>query len=791
MNDREFTPGARRALERAQGAAEAMGHSYVGTEHILLGLMGEERPRERRLTEKAVREAVEELVGLGDPGLAPPQGLTPRARELVRRAVEEALPSPVSAEHLMLSLLRQKGSTAQKVLCSLGADPGKLQRSLRLPAAGRSIAKEPRPSWEEPARSKLLEQVTKSLNAEARAGRLDPVIGRDEEICRTIRILTRRTKNDPALIGEPGVGKTAIVEGLAQRIVQGDVPEELRGKTILSLDMASLVAGTKYRGEFEEKLRNIIQELRRMGSAILFVDELHTIVGAGSAEGAVDAANLLKPALSRGELQMIGATTLEEYRRYIEKDGALERRFQPVLVKEPSPETTREILEALRPRYEAHHGLRISDEALAAAVDLGRRYLSGRYFPDKAIDLVDEACSRVRLMPQDPELLRLTARRAEARQDKALAAEAGRPEAVACFAKAEQDFDRELRDARQKSAVTGEDIAAVASEWTGIPLGRVLEAEGDRLLSLEEDIRAEILGQDSAVSAAARAIRRSRLGLAPEGRPQASFLLLGPTGVGKTELCRTLAELVFGRRDALIRLDMSEYAEAASVSRLVGSPPGYIGHEEGGRLTEAVRRRPYSLVLMDELEKAHPDVWDLLLQILEEGCLTDSQGRRVDFQSTIIAMTSNVGAEIHGGPLGFAGDGSREDRERQHREAVEAAARRVFRPELLSRIDELLVFRELTEEDLAAIAEKLLRESSQRMAAAGMALSWSPEVPRWLAARAGGGGARPLRRQIRTYIEDPAAEAHLSGRCKAGEALRAEIRKNDLAILGESMYTVS
>ena len=691
MYENRFTPRAQSALRLAQEAAEELGHSYVGSEHLLLGLMREEGGAAHRclagqsVTAEKTRETIAGIVGTGLPGLAPPQGLTPRAKRVIENAVGESNRfggGYVGTEHLLLGILRENGTMAMRVLSSMGADPKKLQTALlqRLNASGSSplsgalpggqsltgiqplsggqglrFAREAptriaQPRREETARSKLLDQFTRSLNALAREGRLDPVVGRDREITRTIRILSRRTKNNPVLIGEPGVGKTAVAEGLAARIVSGDVPEELSGKTILSIDLAAMLAGTKYRGEFEERVKNALAEIRRMGNVILFIDELHTIVGAGSAEGAVDAANILKPALSRAEIRVIGATTRDEYRRYIEKDAALERRFQPVAVEEPSAEEAIEILLGLRDKYEAHHGLAISDEAVRSCVELSRRYLPDRFLPDKAIDLMDEACSRVRMEceTRTPDLKRLEERLEAVRREKAEAIAGEDFEAAARLRDVEEDFARQLREERARwvsgrtddlISVTGEDVAAVASEWTGVPVRQITQDAGERLLHLEEELQRRVVGQDQAIAAMARAIRRGRVGLGEPNRPIGSFLLLGPSGVGKTELCRALSAALFGQEEAMIRVDMSEYAESHAASRLVGSPPGYVGHEEGGQLTEKVRRRPYSVVLFDEIEKAHPEVWNLLLQILEDGRLSDSPGRRAGFRNTVVVMT--------------------------------------------------------------------------------------------------------------------------------------------------------
>ena len=799
MRDNQFTPGARGALRQAREAAGQLGHGYIGSEHLLLGILQEGGCargclQEQAVTPEKIRSVLGELVGVGSPGLAPAQGLTPRARRIIENAAGESARrggGRIGTEHLLLGILRESGATATQALRAAGADPGKLQSALvrRLGSCGARLQKEARPPvLQEAPRARVLEQFTRSLSALAREGRLDPVLGREKEIARTIRILSRRGKNNPVLIGEPGVGKTAVVEGLAQRIAAGEVPGELMGLNILSIDLAAMLAGTKYRGEFEERVRTALQEVRRLGNVVLFIDELHTIVGAGSAEGAVDAANLLKPALSRAEIRVIGATTLEEYRRHIEKDAALERRFQPVTVEEPSPETAVAILEGLRERYEAHHGLTITGGAIRSAVSLSRRYLPERFLPDKAIDLMDEACSRVRLEREapEPDLRLLEERLAGARRDKEKAAAREDFAQAAALKDAEEDFARQLREERSlrsgAGSVTEEDIAAVAAEWTGIPVSRITEDESQRLLHLEEALRRRVVSQEEAVGCLCRAIRRSRVGLKEPGRPVGSFLLLGPTGVGKTEVCRSLAQAVFGREDALIRFDMSEYAEGHTASRLVGAPPGYVGHDDGGQLTEKVRRHPYSLVLFDEIEKAHPEVWNLLLQIMEDGCLTDSHGRKVDFRNAIIAMTSNVGArQIVGGkgPMGFAGESGG-----NVRRAVEEELRRTFRPEFLNRVDETVIFRQLTEADLREIARRMLAATGERMAALGLTFRAEEAAVALLAQKGldSAYGARPLRRLIRSQVEDPAAEALLAGQFRPGDALVLTVRENGLAI---------
>ena len=819
MNENKFTPRAEEALRLSQESAEELGHGYVGSEHLLLGLLREEEGLAHRvlteygLTDEMILSVLRRSVGAGLAGTAPSQGLTPRAKGVVELAVSEAarMGSPmIGTEHLLMGILREGGNMALRILRTVGVDPKKMYSSIvqkineapkAAPAGAVSSTKE------SGKKGSALEEFTRDLTESARAGRLDPVIGRDEEIRRVIQILSRRTKNNPVLIGEPGVGKTAIAEGLAERIAAADVPEELLDKRVLSLDLSGMVAGTKYRGEFEERIKKTIDEVKKAGNVILFIDELHTIVGAGSAEGAVDAANILKPALSRGEIRVVGATTLDEYRKYIEKDAALERRFQPVTVGEPSPEATLEILKGLRDKYEAHHKLTITDEALEAAVSLSRRYINDRFLPDKAIDLMDEAASQVRMSAEStsPDLKSLEEKINALHREKADAIAAQDYEKAAQLRDLEQKYTQQVDLEREnwkkslstnRGSVGAEDIAKVVAGWTGIPVTRLTEDESMRMLRLEETLHKRVVGQDEAVTAVAKAIRRSRVGLKDPKRPIGSFLFLGPTGVGKTELCKTLAETMFGDENAMIRLDMSEYMEKHTVSRLVGSPPGYVGHEEGGQLTEKVRRKPYSVVLFDEIEKAHPDVWNILLQILEDGIVTDSQGRRVDFKNTIIVMTSNVGAKnitAAETPLGFhSGDKSAEEDETKRYERIRQAVmddlKKTFRPEFLNRIDEIIVFRQLTQENIREIASRMLQVTGRRMAEQGITLDVDDDALTELA-RDGFDpqyGARPLRRSIQNLVEDAVAEQMLEGRLRNGGTAHVRLKDGKVVIESES-----
>ena len=740
-SNEKFTQRAELAIENARLAAGEMGHGYIGTEHLLLGIMMENDGLGARILlrhgiDKAqLWRIVLRANGSGSPG-RPEQGLTPRARRAVEQAAQEARQLQqgyIGTEHLLLGLLRQNDCGAAASLREAGADLNDLYTDIMAvfgnPSSNNRSQTGTARSTLRRAETKMLDQYSRDLTELAAAGRIDPVVGRGNEIRRAIQILSRRSKNNPVLVGEPGVGKTAVAEGLALCVSRGQAPAELRDKRIVSLDIPALLAGTKYRGDFEERVKSVLRDVKRAGDVILFIDELHTIIGAGSAEGAIDAANILKPALGRGEVQIIGATTPEEYRRHIEKDAALERRFQPIKVTEPGREQTMEMLQSLRPALEKHHGVSMDDAALVAAYELSVRYINDRFLPDKAIDLLDEAAAAVHV-------------------------EGGR------------------------SQVTAADVAQVVSLWTEIPLSSLDESESQRLQGLEEQLKQRIIGQDEAVNAVARAIRRSRVGLKDPRRPVGNFLFLGPTGVGKTELCRALAATVYGDENAMIRLDMSEYMEKHSVSRLIGSPPGYVGYEDGGQLTEKVRRKPWSVVLFDEIEKAHEDVWSILLQIMDDGHLTDSTGRRVDFSNTVIVMTSNIGAKTiteNRPALGFA-DSQRRDEEDMNQKVM-AELRSTFRPEFLNRVDETIVFHRLSDEHLFAITQTLLEQVKQRFQSLGITLLVPEATARWLAAQGHDEkfGARPLRRTVQHCIEDAAAEQLLEGKIGPGDRVAAAV----------------
>lgn len=799
-----FTPSARRGLEAAGALAQRLGHDPVGSEHLLLGLLQDRQSGAGRLlaaqglTRQGLLEQLTEAWGTGAP-LPGRRPLSPQLERSVEAAVGQARRlghRQVNSRHLLLGLLGQKDGGACRLLAAAGIQLDHLSRQTARALGSGSYPARARGEGDGASASaptRLLDQHALDMVQQAGRGGYDPVTGRAEELHRLIQILLRRGKNNPVLLGEPGVGKTAVVEALAQRMAQGQVPDALRQKRLLSLSLPSVIAGTKYRGEFEDRMKNILAEVARAGNVILFLDELHTLIGAGSAEGAIDAANLLKPALARGGLQLIGATTQEEYRRMIEKDAALERRFQPVRVEEPTPETTRTILQTLAPRYGRHHGLTFQPEALDAAVTLSVRYLPDRRLPDKAIDLMDEAAAQARLqaLALPPELQALAGRvqAAALARDEAIAAQDY--EGAARYRDAETDFRRELEGGRRQwqahqptPVVTPQDVARTLSQWTGIPLSALTQPEREKLLGLEAALARRVAGQQEAVAAVARAVRRGRAGLKEPDRPVGAFLFLGPTGVGKTELCKALAQTLFGTEEALLRFDMTEFAEKHTMSRLTGSPPGYVGHEEGGQLTEAVRRHPYSVLLFDELEKAHPDVWSLLLQIMEDGVLTDAHGRRADFRNTILVMTSNVGGQrlAAGTPLGFAGGaGTGQGLEA----ALQRELRQVFRPEFLNRLDETVLFHPLGDRELEAIAGKLLAAFGQRLAGSGVIFAPDQEAVSLLARQGKDAryGARPLRRLIRRQVENPAAEMLLRQEISPGGTLALEVQGEALALV--------
>jgi ATP-dependent Clp protease ATP-binding subunit ClpC len=783
----KFSERARRVLTVAQEEARNLNHSYIGTEHILLGLVREEEGVAARvltnlgISLSKVRSAVEFIIGRGEKPTTGETGLTPRAKKVIELAIDEARQlghNYIGTEHLLLGLLREGEGVASNVLDSFGITLERARaEAAHILTQGVPKAKMSRGST---SRTPALDQLAIDLTAAARANKLDPVIGRHKEIERVIQILSRRTKNNPALIGEPGVGKTAIVEGLAHRIVDGDVPETLEGRRLLALDMGSLVAGTKYRGEFEERLKKIIEEIKTAGNCVLFIDEFHTMVGAGAAEGAVDAANILKPSLARGELQCIGATTLDDFRKYVERDSALERRFQPVLVEEPSVDDTLDILRGIKERYEEHHNLTISEEAITAAASLASRYIPDRFLPDKAIDLIDEAASRVRIKNRTMPLSLKEAKQLgdSIRKDKDAALATQQYDYAAELRERELQIDDKIKSLeeewrneqqQEKPEVVAEDIAEVVSMWTGVPVVQLAGDETSRLLKMEEVIHERIAGQDEAVVTIAKAIRRARAGLKDPRRPIGTFIFLGPTGVGKTELARTLSDFMFGGEDSLIRIDMSEFMEKFAVSRLVGAPPGYVGYDEGGQLTEAVRRKSYSCILLDEIEKAHPDVFNLLLQIFDDGHLTDAKGRRVDFRNSIIIMTSNIGAELirKGSTLGFTSRSdeakTREQTYEKMKENLLGELKKAFRPEFLNRIDSVVVFHSLTKEQIRSIVDLMLASVSEQLREKEIKLEVTENAKDFLGEKGYDEvfGARPLRRVIQDMVEDKLSEAVL------------------------------
>jgi len=798
-----FTERAQKALVMAQEEARRLNYNFVGTEHLLLGLIREGDGVAAKvllsmgITLDRVRGEVEKVIGRGSTPADGEIGLTPRAKKVVLEfSAEEARHlghNYIGPEHILLGLIREGEGVAARVLVNLGVDLDKLRSQIVQQLGGSAPAGGPSKGRSR-SQTPVLDQFGRDLNNLAEEGKLDPVVGRDKEVERVIQILSRRTKNNPVLIGEPGVGKTAIAEGLAERIVAGKVPETLKDRRVVALDLGALVAGSKYRGEFEDRLKKVMEEIRQSGNVILFIDEMHTIIGAGAAEGAIDASNILKPALARGELQAIGATTIDEYRKHVEKDAALERRFQPIMVEEPTTEEALAILRGLRDRYEAHHRVEITDEALNAAVTLSDRFVSDRFLPDKAIDVIDEAASRVRMKAfvAPPDLKKLEDRLDEVRKEKEGAITAQEFEKAARLRDQEQKLKEELDAAKEdwekktashKSVVTDDDVAQIVSSWTGVPARRLQMEESQRLLKLEEELHKRVVGQDEAVVAVSKAIRRARAGLKDPHRPIGSFIFLGPTGVGKTELARALAEALFGDEDAMITIDMSEYMERHTVSRLVGAPPGYIGYEEGGQLTEAVRRRPYSVVLLDEIEKAHPEVFNILLQVLENGRLTEAKGRTVDFRNTVVIMTSNAGASNVGSEtgLGFS-PGKAADQYDKMKSKVLDEVRHTFRPEFVNRVDDIIVFHPLSPENLSEIVAIMLRDVSKRLDEQHLNLEVTDEAKAFLAKEGYDPkfGARPLRRAVQKFLEDPLSEALLDGTIHRDELVRVDAGEDRL-----------
>ena len=807
MTFSNFTEKARQAIQYSHDIACEMGHGYIGSEHLLLGVVkaggadGIKALEEKGIGYEIIKEKTEEIMGKGTPlDMNAELALTPRTKRILEIAAMEARKlglSYIGTEHILAAIIRDGDGVATQVLVALGVRMSEFYRDIASDINGDAAvaASVNKKTQKTGAKTPTLDQFGSDLTAQAREGKFDPVIGRDSEIARVLQILSRRTKNNPCLIGEPGVGKTAIAEGLAQKIANGDVPEILKDKRLVSVDLSSMVAGAKYRGEFEERLKKAVEEVVTAGNVILFIDEIHTIVGAGSAEGAIDASNILKPSLARGEIQLIGATTVSEYRKYIEKDAALERRFQPVMIGEPTVEETIEILRGIRDKYEAHHGVKISDDALVSAAKLSQRYITDRFLPDKAIDLVDEAASKKRLSlltaPDDIKDLEKKLERISADKQAAIV---------------KQDFEKaaELRDEEKaikeqldsgknkwkectgenKQEIGEEDIADIVSDWTNIPVKKLAEEESERLKNLEKVLHERVIGQNEAVTAVAKAIRRGRAGLKDPKRPIGSFIFLGPTGVGKTELSKALAESMFGSENAIVRVDMSEYMEKHSVSKIIGSPPGYVGFDEGGQLTEKIRKKPYSVILFDEIEKAHPDVFNILLQVLEDGILTDAQGRRVDFRNSVIIMTSNLGAQQilgSGSKLGFAGDKSNDGDGDMIKSRVTDELKRAFKPEFLNRIDEIIVFERLKKEDVKEIAKLMLGELKKRLSANEIKAEFTDSAVDALSEVGYDKdyGARPLRRAVQSKIEDMLSEKIIDGDIKSGSGITIDYENGE------------
>ncbi|AQX52928.1 ATP-dependent protease ATP-binding subunit ClpC [Priestia flexa] len=808
-----FTERAQKVLALAQEEALRLGHNNIGTEHILLGIVREGDGIAAKalsalgLSTEKIQKEVEALIGRGQE-LTQTIHYTPRAKKVIELSMDEARKlghSYVGTEHILLGLIREGEGVAARVLNNLGVSLNKARQQVLHLLGSNEAASSHQGGGTSNANTPTLDSLARDLTVVAREGSLDPVIGRSKEIQRVIEVLSRRTKNNPVLIGEPGVGKTAIAEGLAQQIVNNEVPEILRDKRVMTLDMGTVVAGTKYRGEFEDRLKKVMDEIRQAGNIILFIDELHTLIGAGGAEGAIDASNILKPSLARGELQCIGATTLDEYRKYIEKDAALERRFQPIQVDEPTLDESIQILKGLRDRYEAHHRVSISDEAIEQAVKLSDRYISDRFLPDKAIDLIDEAGSKVRLrsFTTPPNLKELEQKLESIRNEKDASVQSQEFEKAASLRDTEQRLREELEETKkawkqeqgkENSAVTVEDIAMVVSSWTGVPVSKLAQEESERLLNMEEILHSRVIGQEEAVKAVAKAVRRARAGLKDPKRPIGSFIFLGPTGVGKTELARALAESMFGDEDAMIRIDMSEYMEKHSTSRLVGSPPGYVGYDEGGQLTEKVRRKPYSVVLLDEIEKAHPDVFNILLQVLEDGRLTDSKGRTVDFRNTILIMTSNVGADTlkRNKHLGFTVEAEGQDY-KDMKGKVMSEMKRAFRPEFLNRIDEIIVFHSLEKPHLAEIVKLMADQLTRRLKEQEIELELTKAAIDKIAEEGFDPeyGARPLRRAIQKHVEDRLSEELLRGVIQKGQKVTLDVEGENFTVKSSSPSSIS
>lgn len=805
-----FTQRAQKVLQLAQEEAIRWKHESIGTEHILLGLIREGGGIAAKALEaidispQMIESGIEELVGKGTENVGPIVHYTPRAKKVIELSVDESRKlghSYIGTEHILLALIREGEGVAARVLANTGVSLNKARQQVLLLLGNNDSNAPGNQAQSQAASTPTLDSLARDLTAVAREGALDPVIGRSKEITRVVEVLSRRTKNNPVLIGEPGVGKTAIAEGLAQQIVNNEVPETLRDKRVMTLDMGTVVAGTKYRGEFEDRLKKVMDEIRQAGNIILFIDELHTLIGAGGAEGAIDASNILKPSLARGELQCIGATTLDEYRKYIEKDAALERRFQPIQVDEPTIEETIQIIKGLRDRYEAHHRVKITDEAVDAAAKLSDRYISDRFLPDKAIDLIDEAGSKVRLrsFTIPPSLKELENKLENVRSEKNAAVQSQEFEKAAALRDTEQKIKDELeqtkkawkeKQGKEEAEVTVDDIAMVVAMWTGIPVSKIAQEESAKLLNLEEELHKRVVGQAEAVEAISRAIRRARAGLKDPKRPIGSFIFLGPTGVGKTELARALAEVMFGDEDAMIRIDMSEYMEKHATSRLVGAPPGYVGFDEGGQLTEKVRRKPYSVVLLDEIEKAHPDVFNILLQVLDDGRLTDSKGRTVDFRNTVVIMTSNVGADAlkYQKNLGFS-LGDTNSKYKDMKSTMLEELKKAFRPEFLNRIDEMIVFHSLEKEHLKEIVSFMANTLTKRLKEQGIELELTESALEKIAQEGYDPqyGARPIRRALQKNVEDRLSEELLKGNVLTGQVVVFDYKDGEFIVRGKDV----